>query len=257
LQTSSMAKRKRKSVSPSDIDNDGYCDNDYADRNEDSDDSDTLPHPRKRRRRGVTVRYRTGQVRHNTQSTTQRETVRFDEPRHHCQTPGLQDIETIPVRGYLTRQVLLSRVVYSFTFEEDRTTALLSNESTRSPSEDQGDGLRCGYRARSNRRPSGCATSRRAAVLSEEDKLLMKLKQKDHLPWSEIVKHFPGRTKGSLQVRYSTKLKGLSWFDETSDAASGLDSSLHESACNRGHSGYQQRYGQPRARRRVERYSPG
>ncbi|GFF25527.1 hypothetical protein IFM61606_09477 [Aspergillus udagawae] len=256
LQTSSMTGRKRNSVPPSDIDNDDHDDNDYADKNEDDNDSDTLPRPWKRRRRGVTVRHRTGQVRHNTQSTTQRETDRFDEPQHHCQTTGLQDIETIPVRGYLTRQVLLSRVVYSFTFEEDRTTDLLLNKSTRSPSEDQCDGLRSGYRARSNRKPSGCATSRRVAVLSKEDKLLLKLKQKDHLPWSEIVKHFPGRTKGSLQVRYSTKLRSLSWFDETSEASSALDSSLHESACSRRHSGYQQRYGQPRARRRVERYSP-
>ncbi|KAF4221643.1 hypothetical protein CNMCM6457_001794 [Aspergillus fumigatiaffinis] len=256
LQTSSMDKRKRNSVSPSEIDNDDQGDNDYADGNEDGDDSDTLPHPRKRRRRGVSMRQRTGQVRHNTQRTAQRETVCVDEPRHHCQTTGLQDIETIPVRGYLTRQVLLSRVVYSFTFEEDRTTDLLLNNSTRRPSEDQGDGLQSGYRARRNCNPSGCATSSRVAALSEEDKLLMKLKQKDHLPWSEIMKHFPGRTKGSLQVRYSTKLRSLRWTDEISEEASGLDSSLHESACSRGHSGYQQRYGQPRARRRVERYSP-
>jgi hypothetical protein len=92
--------------------------------------------------------------------------------------------------------------------------------------------------------------------LSKEDNLLIKLKQKDNLPWSEIAKHFPGRTKGSLQVRYSTKLRSLSWFDESSEAASSLDSNLHELVDSRGHSGYQQRYGQPRARRRVERYSP-
>jgi hypothetical protein len=202
------------------------------------------------------VRQRTRQVRHNTQRTAQQETICFDEPRHHCQTTGLQDMETIPVRGYLTRQVLLSRVVYSFTFEEDRTMDLLLNKSTRRPSEDQGDALQSGYRARRNRKPSDCATGRRVAVLSEEDKLLIRLKQKDDLPWSEIVKHFPGRTKGSLQVRYSTKLRGLSWFDESSEAAKGLGSSLHESACSSGNSGYRQRYGQPRERRRVDRYSP-
>ncbi|GFF59636.1 LOW QUALITY PROTEIN: hypothetical protein IFM46972_11438 [Aspergillus udagawae] len=76
----------------------------------------------------------------------------------------------------------------------------------------------------------------------------------DNLPWNEIMKHFLGRTKGSLQ--YSTKLRGLSWFDESSEAAKGLDSSLHESACSSGNSGYQQRYGRPRERRRVECYSP-
>lgn len=256
LQTSRMDTRKRNYGSTSNINNNDHGDNDYADGNEDGDDSDSLPHPWKRRRRGFTVRQRTRQVRHNTQGTAQQETVCFGEPRHHCQTTGLRDIETIPVRGYLTRQVLLSRVVYSFTFEEDRTTELLLNKSTRRPSEDQGDGLQSGYRARRNRKPSGCATSRRVAVLSDEDKLLIKLKQKDDLPWSEIVKHFPGRTKGSLQVRYSTKLRGLSWVDESPEAAKGLDSSLLESACSSGNSGYRQRYGQPRERRRVERYSP-
>ncbi|KAF2168076.1 hypothetical protein M409DRAFT_53398 [Zasmidium cellare ATCC 36951] len=38
----------------------------------------------------------------------------------------------------------------------------------------------------------------------EEDELLCQLKA-DGLSWDEIVPHFNGRTKGSLQVRYSTK----------------------------------------------------
>lgn len=42
---------------------------------------------------------------------------------------------------------------------------------------------------------------------ADEDELLISLKENDGLSWSEIAKHFPGRTKGSLQVRYSTKLK--------------------------------------------------
>jgi hypothetical protein len=75
LHTSSMDKRMRTSVSPSVTDDDNHGDNDYADGNEDGDDSDTSPHPRKRRRRGVSVRQRTGQVRHNTQGTAQRETA--------------------------------------------------------------------------------------------------------------------------------------------------------------------------------------
>jgi hypothetical protein len=70
-------------------------------------------------------------------------------------------------------------VAYSFSFEEDRTTALLfSNKSTTSPSDDRDDGLQSGYKARSTRKRSG----RRAAVLSEEDRLLMKLKRNDDLP---------------------------------------------------------------------------
>jgi hypothetical protein len=52
---------------------------------------------------------------------------------------------------------------------------------TRDPSEDLDDGLKSGYKGRSNYKPSSYATSRRVAVLSKEDKLLMKLKQKDNL----------------------------------------------------------------------------
>jgi hypothetical protein len=51
---------------------------------------------------------------------------------------------------------------------------------------------------------SGAHASR---FLPAEDELLIELKEKQSLPWNRIVKHFPGRTKGALQVRYSTKLK--------------------------------------------------
>jgi hypothetical protein len=52
------------------------------------------------------------------------------------------------------------------------------------------------------------------------------------------MKHFLGRMKGLLQVQYSTKLRGLSWFNKPSKAVSGLDSSLHKSVGSRGHLGY-------------------
>lgn len=38
--------------------------------------------------------------------------------------------------------------------------------------------------------------------LPADDELLTELKEKRGLPWSQIMKHFPGRTKGSLQVPY-------------------------------------------------------
>ena len=42
----------------------------------------------------------------------------------------------------------------------------------------------------------------------DEDALLKKLKEVDNLSWDDIVRHFDGhRSYGSLQVRYSTKLK--------------------------------------------------
>jgi hypothetical protein len=41
----------------------------------------------------------------------------------------------------------------------------------------------------------------------EEDELIVRLKEVEKLPWSRIAEHFPGRTKGTLQVRYYTTLK--------------------------------------------------
>lgn len=45
LQMLSMDKRKRNSISLSNIDNDDYGDNDYANGNQDGDDSNNLPRP--------------------------------------------------------------------------------------------------------------------------------------------------------------------------------------------------------------------
>ena len=50
---------------------------------------------------------------------------------------------------------------------------------------------------------------RRARFTREEDDLLVELKEQSarKLSWREIQRHFPNRTIGSLQVRYSTQLK--------------------------------------------------
>ncbi|KAF2175201.1 hypothetical protein K469DRAFT_684393 [Zopfia rhizophila CBS 207.26] len=47
----------------------------------------------------------------------------------------------------------------------------------------------------------------RPRFTAEEDALLIELKEEQGLPWKRIRKRFPGRTVGSLQVHYSTKLK--------------------------------------------------
>ncbi|KAL2812774.1 hypothetical protein BDW59DRAFT_167736 [Aspergillus cavernicola] len=48
---------------------------------------------------------------------------------------------------------------------------------------------------------------------SDENALLVRLKEREAMPWSEITAHFPGRNALSLQVHYSTKLrhKARSW----------------------------------------------
>ena len=51
---------------------------------------------------------------------------------------------------------------------------------------------------------------------SEDDALLVELKETKSLTWKQIADFFPGRSSGTLQVRYCTKLKAktTAWSDE-------------------------------------------
>jgi hypothetical protein len=51
----------------------------------------------------------------------------------------------------------------------------------------------------------------------EDDTLLVDLKENKSLTWKQIAEFFPGRSSGTLQVRYCTKLKAKTtqWTDET------------------------------------------
>lgn len=51
----------------------------------------------------------------------------------------------------------------------------------------------------------------------EDDQLLIDLKENKSLTWKQIADFFPGRSSGTLQVRYCTKLKAKTtqWSDET------------------------------------------
>lgn len=50
----------------------------------------------------------------------------------------------------------------------------------------------------------------------DEDALLVELKENKNLTWKQIADFFPGRTSGTLQVRYCTKLKAkdVVWTDD-------------------------------------------
>jgi hypothetical protein len=51
----------------------------------------------------------------------------------------------------------------------------------------------------------------------EDDQKLVDLKENKSLTWKQIADFFPGRSSGTLQVRYCTKLKAKTtqWTDET------------------------------------------
>lgn len=58
-------------------------------------------------------------------------------------------------------------------------------------------------------------SSQRGRFTPDEDNLIVQLKTKHNLSWADLYqrfnRRFPGRSKGTLQVRYCTKLKGNSW----------------------------------------------
>lgn len=51
----------------------------------------------------------------------------------------------------------------------------------------------------------------------EDDALLIDLKENKALSWKQIAEFFPGRSSGTLQVRYCTKLKVKEtlWTDDS------------------------------------------
>lgn len=60
----------------------------------------------------------------------------------------------------------------------------------------------------------------------EDDQLLIDLKENKNLTWKQIADFFPGRSSGTLQVRYCTKLKAKTtqWTDETVSSPEKADS---------------------------------
>jgi hypothetical protein len=52
-----------------------------------------------------------------------------------------------------------------------------------------------------------CRPAKNLRFSHEDDILLLRLKGEEGLSWDEISERFPERSKGTLQVHYSTKLK--------------------------------------------------
>lgn len=59
----------------------------------------------------------------------------------------------------------------------------------------------------------------------EDDILLVRLKETKNLTWKQIADFFPGRSSGTLQVRYCTKLKAktIVWTEDTVRRCSTLE----------------------------------
>ncbi|EPS29035.1 hypothetical protein PDE_03981 [Penicillium oxalicum 114-2] len=202
-QTSCTGKRKSRAKSPCHVDSDDPDDGDYSDENDSGiRDIPALPRLTKRQRRTATMKTQPVQARRESPPCVFSSPGPEEGIANPCPATTLQDIQTIPVRGFLTRQIFLSRVIYSCTFEEDRQH-FCPHGPTKAPECDESLDKTGHTKRPSNKKPSAHASR----FLPAEDELLIELKEKRSLPWNRIVKHFPGRTKGALQVRYSTKLK--------------------------------------------------
>jgi hypothetical protein len=65
--------------------------------------------------------------------------------------------------------------------------------------------------------PAPALKPRGSNFTPEDDGLLVELKENRSLTWKQIADFFPGRSCGTLQVRYCTKLKSKTtqWTDAT------------------------------------------
>ncbi|KAF3405123.1 hypothetical protein DPV78_003473 [Talaromyces pinophilus] len=206
---------------------------------------------------------------------------------------SLPNLKTVQ-RGVLTCEFFPSQIMYSFSWTEDR-----GNSGDRPPIEGNTLGIgngRCevnGTQERDlhtfstdeitkkvgdnqrnshlNARKSGLGEKRKRkkAWTDEEDVRLKRLKEGDNLPWSQILKHFPGRKLGTLQFRYYNVLKdspsksSVISSHGTTDRNNTPPSSPHSDRQQRidsvsqsaTESSFRSRYGPVRCRRTVERYS--
>ena len=123
---------------------------------------------------------------------------------------SIQESEEISICGYLTLKIIASKVMYCLTFSQDLlpeprgTSQRQGITRSVSSSSDRRDSERLPVQERAVSIPA-----RKVKFSREDDKLLLQLKE-DGLSWDEISDHFPERSKGTLQVHYSTKLRPCS-----------------------------------------------
>ncbi|KAJ5989713.1 hypothetical protein N7481_004923 [Penicillium waksmanii] len=260
LAPTSRPKRKR---GPSASSHDGSCSNGSSDADDADDVSESsilsnrskragraavqssLAHPRhnKNTRHNVPSQRRVSRASKNEESHPQM-------PRDRHPISSLSDIETIPIRGFLTREIFLSKVVYSITFEE-RTEHTCLQEPDETPPDCERKAQRRKLPRQKNHEVGKSIRPARILSkdeLSKDDELLIELKEEKGFKWKKSGEYFPNRSVGSLQVRYSTRLKSRCGRSDGLSATN-IKSKATEPSLR-------QRYGPPRRRQTVDRYSP-
>ncbi|CAG8902812.1 unnamed protein product [Penicillium egyptiacum] len=260
---------------------DEYLSDNSSDDHDDPDDTDnadyvresgegaygnSVPSYRSKSARRPAVRLKSRPPRHNTKRLLVDEAVQSKGVADQTSLTSLRDIETIPVQGFLTRQILFSRVIYSVTVEEQaehscsqRSGRATSHYENKSGSQHSKQPPQKGSRAGKTTGPT--------RFLPKDDQLLIELKEERSLPWKRIAEYFPGRSEGSLQVRYCTRLKGGRKAGNSGRSSHATSKSSYRGASceavqasggkSNGTEGVsRQRYGPSRRRQTVDRYSP-
>ncbi|KAJ5265168.1 hypothetical protein N7524_006186 [Penicillium chrysogenum] len=230
-------------------DRDEYISDDSSDDPDGSDDADyvgesgedahgsKVPSHRLKRARRPAMQLKTRPPRQNIKRLSVDEAIPSKVAADQTSLTSLHEIETIPIRGRATSQY---------------ENKIGSQHSKQSPKK----GSRAGKMTRPTR------------ILSKDDQLLIELKEERSLPWKRIAEYFPERSEGSLQVRYCTRLKGRKAGNSTGRCSNARsDSSYRGGPCEAVQAAggkskgteedvSRPRYGPPRRRQTVDRYSP-
>ncbi|KAJ5849197.1 hypothetical protein N7534_007886 [Penicillium rubens] len=246
-------------------DRDEYLSDDSSDDPDDPDDADyvresgedahgnSVSSHRLKRASRPAVRLKPRSPRHNTERLSVGEALQSKVVADQTSTTSLHDIETIPIRGFLTRRYFCQGSYIQLPLKNRQSIPALGNQAE----------LRHIMKTKlaasilSNPPEKGPALGKRPGQPDEERSL----------PWKQIAEYFPGRSGGSLQVRYCTRLKGSKAGNSgrsspaTSESsyrgasyeavqASGGKSNGTEEGVSR------QRYGPISTQATVDRYSP-
>jgi WD40 repeat protein len=123
----------------------------------------------------------------------------------------------VPAKPKPERQSLTGNMASSVPQTNDALRIFMSQPSVPVPklaiNNDKGSQKRIETNAKPKTVPQGTRPTNNSGsnhgipYTKEEDDLLKYLREERNVSWDEMIDHFSGRTRGSLQVRYSTKLK--------------------------------------------------
>ncbi|KFY28425.1 hypothetical protein V493_02941 [Pseudogymnoascus sp. VKM F-4281 (FW-2241)] len=215
---------------------------DYEDKEDEDEDEDVQP-PRRRKRRRIDsdateaatrkkVHTRPSTIAQAQTCTTRGSTVSRGSP-DDAESVLDADYQEYPLRGFLKCVRIGRETTYNLEFrlldlpDSFRPSIGLHISNSTSSGESVGGSTHPGVCASHAKRSRPALQKQRKRpplrerVVSrpdrhptyseDDDELLIQLKEDDKLPWDEIAKYFPKRTKGSLQVHYTTKLKNRSY----------------------------------------------